>query len=593
MSDNNSNKRVEQPKFHLEKYSTSCLDFKNLEEKYFSTDENDLQMKYNPFSLEKFQKYNPIYSLFFDVSKEEFDHISLNQKYTMIDHDKITVTNNSIFLETQQPIFLKYSPLLDPTRYMIGKYNMEDETLKNLPTVDNINDIHSKIKNIHNASYVDSFFCYLSSQLLNQHGFLNGIDYYGSYVALQKKFKVNITDDLEYLNGSTFFVNHMNKLFHMTETEESFMNYGSRNNKQKIVINNISEKNLLEFEEIMEEGESIESINPLIVEGGDEEIVYYENNKTRSSTLSSESDDSSESSENSESNYTSEDDDEEKEDSDDSGDVDDSDEFESIESDEESEDSEEETQIYAYVDDFPIQMICLEKCDGTIDELFTDGKMNETEGASALFQVIMSLITYQKAFHFTHNDLHTNNIMYKHTDLEFLYYQYDNTQYRVPTYGKIYKIIDFGRSIYTFQNQLFCSDSFALDGDASTQYNFEPFYNEKKPVIEPNSSFDLCRLGCSIYDFIIDEEKYKEMDEFQKIIHTWCLDDHNKNVLYKKDGEERYPNFKLYKMIARTVHQHTPKKQLQYSFFNQFEIDLEDMEEPEKRINIDEIPCYV
>ena len=33
-----------------------------------------------------------------------------------------------------------------------------------------------------------------------------------------------------------------------------------------------------------------------------------------------------------------------------------------------------------------------------------------------------------------------------------------------------------------------------------------------------------------------------------------------KNILYKKNGDERYPDFKLYKMIARTVHNHTPEK---------------------------------
>jgi hypothetical protein len=41
-------------------------------------------------------------------------------------------------------------------------------------------------------------------------------------------------------------------------------------------------------------------------------------------------------------------------------------------------------------------------------------------------------------------------------------------------------------------------------------------------------------------------------------------------VLYKQNGVERYPNFKLYKMIARTVHNHTPEAQLKRRLFNQF-----------------------
>ena len=185
----------------------------------------------------------------------------------------------------------------------------------------------------------------------------------------------------------------------------------------------------------------------------------------------------------------------------------------------------------------------------------------------------MSLLTYQKAFQFTHNDLHTNNIVYKETDEEYVYYKYNNKYYKIPTYGKIYKIIDFGRSIYKYQGKIFCSDSFAQGGDAATQYNCEPFYNKNKPRIEPNMSFDLCRLGCSIYDFIIDEEEYEDMDELQKTIHRWCTDDNELNVLYKKNGNERYPNFKLYKMIARTVHKHTPEKQLEFDFFNQYMVN--------------------
>ena len=45
-----------------------------------------------------------------------------------------------------------------------------------------------------------------------------------------------------------------------------------------------------------------------------------------------------------------------------------------------------------------------------------------------------------------------------------------------------------------------CSDSFHRKGDAATQYNCEPYYNDNKPYIQPNPSFDLCRLSCSLFD---------------------------------------------------------------------------------------------
>ena len=170
---------------------------------------------------------------------------------------------------------------------------------------------------------------------------------------------------------------------------------------------------------------------------------------------------------------------------------------------------------------------------------------------------------------------------------------FNKKYYRVPTFGKIFKIIDFGRSIYKFDGKLFCSDSFQPGADAATQYNTEPYFNEKKPRLEPNYSFDLCRLGCSIYDFIIDtDENLDSFDELQKTIYRWCLDDSGKNILYKRSGEERYPNFKLYKMIARTVHNHNPEAQLEFDYFNQFLVD-DHMCSTSIVMDLDMLPSYV
>lgn len=114
--------------------------------------------------------------------------------------------------------------------------------------------------------------------------------------------------------------------------------------------------------------------------------------------------------------------------------------------------------------------------------------------------------------------------------------------------------------------------------------------NKKRPRLEPNNSFDLCRLASSIFDFIMDiDDKEESLDELQKTVLRWCKDDNGKNVLYKKNGEERYPSFKLYKMIARTVHHHIPQTQLEYLFFNQFHIKECDAGDC---MNIDTLPHY-
>ena len=163
--------------------------------------------------------------------------------------------------------------------------------------------------------------------------------------------------------------------------------------------------------------------------------------------------------------------------------------------------------------------------------------------------------------------------MYVETDIEYLYYQYNSIKYKVPTYGKIYKVIDFGRSIFQYKGRAFASDSFNKNEDADTQYNCEPFFDNTKKRIENNFSFDICRLGCSLYDFFIDCPddiiKMKEVP-IVNLIMSWVEDDNGKNILYKSDGSSRYPGFKIYKMIARNVHNHNPEHEVKREIFNDY-----------------------
>jgi hypothetical protein len=79
-------------------------------------------------------------------------------------------------------------------------------------------------------------------------------------------------------------------------------------------------------------------------------------------------------------------------------------------------------------------------------------------------------------------------------------------------------------------------------------------------------------------------------DPLQSLIINWVRDDNNKNVLYMKNGDERYPNFKLYKMIARTVHNKTPESQLTDPLFSSFVIDSPI---DSYIVDLDALPSYV
>jgi len=549
---------------------------------------------YQPFDMDSFQLYHPIYKLFFELNDTNFNTVALNHRYHMTDLNTIWDVNES--QNTTRNIFLKFAPLLDPVRYLIGKYKTH-ENLRVMPTF--ANTTHDKFTSIHNSSYIDNFFCYLSNQMLHTHSFLHGIEYYGSYMGVQKRFKINLADDMDYLIQSEYFNENRGKIFEVENSDNPFQNFGSRTNKDKLSIHNSSDINIEELElDIIEDVLVIESLD--VIEKETEECIYEKesvvssDDSSNNSELNYSSDDGEGEEESEDENDDDEKDEDEKDDDEEEDEEDDEEEDEEDDEEEEDDDEEEEDEVpmNAYIYDFPVQMICLEKCVGTLDYLFMKRKLDMEQSASALFQIIMTLMAYQKAFKFTHNDLHTNNVMYVETDEPYLYYKAENQLFKVPTYGRIFKLIDFGRAIYRFQGKILCSDSFAPGGDASTQYNCEPFFNESKPRLDPNLSFDLCRLGCSIYDFILDpEEEPTDTDLLQDLIIDWVTDDNGKNILYKKNGDERYPNFKLYKMIARTVHDKTPSDQLDKPLFSDFHIKT--FPEGTKYMDIDELPSYI
>ena len=72
----------------------------------------------------------------------------------------------------------------------------------------------------------------------------------------------------------------------------------------------------------------------------------------------------------------------------------------------------------------------------------------------------------------------------------------------------------------------------------------------------------------------------------------WVNDDKGRNILYKKNGDERYPDFKLYKMIARAVSKHIPADVLQKPYFDKFIVNKNEIKKNSNIIDIDSIPCY-
>lgn len=626
------------------------------------------------------QNYYPLLKLLFKLNEGNHNSLLLNHKFQVSKIDKV-INGNSIVIQCidnqqrrqhkkrpiQQPnvnrqCFIKYAPLIDPFHYLCGKdsINDADHTLQTkLPLFDieNTVELKSVINSPFNPAYVDGFFSYLSSQLKNTYDFPNGIDFYGNICGVKTDFKVEISDELTLLNNSTFFMENKNKLFKLDEsaTTQTLSNISVNSYRKKDPIT-LTERIDLELDilndeplksfftmgtsnnnteingslrEVVFDNKSFSPSSSCILENKAINIDNSVSNATNSNCSSRTSYTTIETDDNEEADEGEENSDEteicdiysNRCESDGSSNTDDSDESCDGDESDESDESGEDDGICAYLDHFPVNIIFLEQCDDTLDHYIENNDIEAAEMKSIFIQILFSLATYQHCFNFTHNDLHSNNIMCISTKEKYLYYSLDDCVYKIPTYGKIWKIIDFGRAIYNVSNQTIENTCYSDYGDATTQYNFGRLYCEKYTPREPNKYFDICRLGCSLFDYFFDTDTdmghivYDETlgqlvynDEenavedkntlytIENLILRWLTVTDNDNIfhniLYKSNGDERYPGFKLYKMIAIKANERCcPVETIKSPYFKEFLVSSS-KSNIKKAFNISKLPRF-
>ena len=114
------------------------------------------------------QNFIPIYKNFFKLTNNNFNSINLKHQFSIvkflenISYNKFLclVKNSNDDSIQKQNIFIKYSPLLDPIKYMVGKYKNENYELFNLPKLDAIHSC-KKVDDLNNSAYTDGFFSFL------------------------------------------------------------------------------------------------------------------------------------------------------------------------------------------------------------------------------------------------------------------------------------------------------------------------------------------------------------------------------------------------------------------------------------------------
>ena len=539
-----------------------------------------------------------------DAETEE----AINNTFTILGNvEKLNKTTGEKIIK-QEKIFVKKSPLLEPLKLMQDIYVIPNSiTNKSLDDISIIN-TNNKLNSYNNSSYVEALFLYLGNKLVEVGKCPTFPYYYGSINGNDPNYYHNITDEYDSVSRNKWFRDRVKNDFDLLIVEDDSEDVNSLiNNMYKEVMNRDktstdNESNDDDYEDIEENSDSIDkefsdddemlttdpdntidettgiieleqtdekqytnnNESTIILDGGnileaetltDEIIEKHSNNNDFITNLDDvnldiDLDDNQE---------------DKKEVKEENKDLDF---IESL-----SDFDKENTDISDFEDDgkfklyyvkctnMPVNLCLMEHMDKTLDEIIDDGyNMSEVEWFAVFFQVAFGLAVAQKYFNFVHNDLHSDNIMFKSTPMKYLYYEINGKYYRIPTFNKIAKIIDFARGTFKFGDRWVFSDQFNDDGEACGQYDYPVDGSLKNCEFKPNPSFDLVRLGTTVI------ERLDELPVVTEFVEKICMDDDGHCVCYNED------TFQLYIDIARTCHNAVPIDVLQGKEFNKFKV---------------------
>lgn len=532
-----------------------------------------------PAIMESFQEFSKSQPFFSGLEKLMPELVNSNDGYT---HCWSGIQSNSInsidreentFLaklncndSSSTPVFVKRIHLLEPVRAMEGEYIWPEDG--SLPAPSEVwKNALSKINDPMNEAYVDCLFALYASKLV-EGGYSPGwCRCYGTFSARVEKYIYDISDEYSSMRNKPWWRrNQKLGIFSLYKDDED------SSDKNHNLISDLVDLEMGDFIDIAEENDfdkanEEETVNVSVEEQDMEDSIDHESTPVKLSTpkLRLKRLNNTNASESA------------------------------------SASCESEYQRFVEFRNFPVQVTLLERAEGTLDSLIDDEdetmlQTKESRWSAWLFQIIAALTVAQYWFGFVHNDLHTNNVMWSSTDQPYLYFRIrknDEIVYKkVPTFGRIMKIIDFGRASFHLPDPagFIISDAFYPGNDAGNQYNCDPFFDsEEGKKIEPNPSFDLCRLAVSLLDSLYSERPdtkkpivvmsredggkklYTEtVSQVYNLLWGWLQDDAGKNVLRDSNGDERYPDFDLYRAIAADVHKAVPKQQIGQPLFDEY-----------------------
>jgi hypothetical protein len=517
------------------------------------------------------QTYFPTLGKLFRITKHQSKQIWLDSPYRIVGLD-ISGTSGACEVELinnteeenppgfKRPAFLKVTHLLDPIRWMKGEYSLPQQA--GLPGHSKTwSSASTKLQDVANQAYVECVASYALGRIRDAGISPHFNEFYGGFCATADIYRYNLTEEFQSFRNTRWFWHGQKRGLYSLHVSDAKVS--GRSVSPRILDDILREPSELNSDSDAGDDESFEEEEVEMEALDDEEASLHSDEMSDLSfaeerDINKSSDDTSDSSA-VEDNYT----------------------------------------IYSEISKFPVMMLGLEKNEGTMDALLDDYSLVgcapdspewELHWSAWVFQVLAALSVAQSLIGFTHNDLHTNNIVWITTQDEFLYYTKQSGEvFKVPTYGKIFRIIDFGRAIFTINSQLFFSDDFKAGNDADGQYCFKPLHPRPVVDVPPNPSFDLSRLAVSLFDSLFpDHPPPKEggmelssepglsveetISPLYNVLWSWMIDDDGRNVLVDPTGEERFPDFDLYKHIAANVHGAIPSQQFSNPAFDRFQV---------------------
>ena len=547
------------------------------------------------------QRYHPALDIF-KIPESSLSHknLELSSKYHIASWSNQDETNQKIWNTTRtiygsttsEPCktFIKTVHLLNPIDLIKEKYTIPDHPL--LPQSENTwKKTLLKLHSHNNQAYVDTVANFVLSALRENNLTPHCVLYYGAATGISKKYQYNISLEYDTYRQCRWFWKGMKShsarltvirgdadVEEIPNFEEIYKDITScpfedtDSEVSEIELEPVTDKDVPEISDV----ESIKSFTFDNIEEDAQNVKdIFEINKKVTKRVSLKKNESSS---------------EEESNSDSDG----------LTSSEGSDESVElDLDICLEIPNMPVILIYQEAQEGVMDNLLDEDEIDEHKRGSQgwearwiawLFQVISVLSFLQNAICFTHNDLHSNNILWRKTDKKFLFYKAkDGTIWRVPTFGKIFTVIDFGRSIFRLGKHLWVSDDHWPDQEAGDQYNIGPFFDHTLPKNPPNPSFDLCRLSVSLLDGLFDKappkkkgkgisimsqedtwKVYETNSPLYNLLWSWTVNKDGHTIYEDKNGDEKYEGFDLYVRIAHDIHNAVPKDQIHKPVFSQF-----------------------